>query len=124
MLPDFIELVEKIVAKDTVFSPQGRANLLEGLDAADCSECDFWIFTCQPYTILLGRLRDDYFILDTHPVPAYMGGDGNGLLTVFPGSGFGSKRELCCWLWKRLALAKVGDDEAQSLSHVLFPRLG
>ena len=48
VLPDSIELVAKIVAKNAIFSPQGRANLLEGLDATDCSECDFWIYTCQP----------------------------------------------------------------------------
>ena len=124
VVPDSTELVEKIVAKDAVFSPQGRAILLQGLDATDCSECDFWIYTCEPYTLLLGRLRDDYFILDTHPVPDFMGGDGNGLLTVFSGSGYKSKQELCRWLWKRLALAQVREKEAQSLSHVLFPCLG
>lgn len=53
-----------------------------------------------------------------------MGGDGNGLLTVFSGSGHERKQELCSWLWKRLARAQVGDEEAQSLSHVLFPSLG
>lgn len=124
MLPESTELVEKIVANDAVFSPQGRANLLEGLDATNCSECDFWIYTCEPYSILLGRLRDDYFILDTHPVPDFMGGDGNGLLIVFSESGCESKQDLCSWLWKRLALAQVGEEEAQSLSHVLFPRSG
>ena len=121
-LPDSVELAEKIIAKDAVFTPQGRANLLLGLYATDCSEYDFQIYTCQPYTLLLGRLRDDYFILDTHPVPDFIGGDGNGLLTVF--SGCERKQELCTWLWKRLALAQVGDEEAQSLSQVLFPRLG
>ena len=124
VLPDSTELVEKIVAKDAVFSPQGRANLLKGLVETNYSECDFWIYTCEPYSILLGRLRDDYFILDTHPVPDFMGGDGNGLLTVFSGGGYESKQELCSWLWKRLALAQVGEGEAQSLSHVVFPRLG
>lgn len=69
---------------------------------------------------MLGRLRDDYFILDTHPIPDYMGGDGNGLLTVFSESGCESKQDLCSWL----ALAQVGEEEAQSLSHVLFPCSG
>ena len=124
VLPDSTELVEKIVAKDAVFSPQGRANLLEGIVETDCSECDFWIYTCEPYSILLGRLRDDYFILDTHPVPDFMGGDGNGLLTVFSGGGYESKQELCSWLWKRLARAQVGEGEAQSLSNVVFSALG
>ena len=122
LLPDSVELAEKIIAKDAVFSPQGRLNLLQGLNTTDCSEHDFWIYTCQPYTLLLGRLRDDYFLLDTHPVPDFMGGDGNGLLIVFSGSE--RKQELCTWLWKRLALAQVGDEEAQSLSQVIFPRLG
>jgi len=121
-LPHSVELTEKIIAKDAVFSPQGRLNLLHGLDATECSEYDFWIYTCQLYTLLLGRLRDDYFILDTHPVPDFMGGDGNGLLIVFSGSE--RKQEVCTWLWKRLALAQVGNEEAQSLSQVLFPRLG
>lgn len=124
VLPDSTELVKKIVAKDAVFSPQGPANLLQGLDATNSSLCDFWIYTCQPYTILLGRLRDDYFIVDTHAVPNVMGGDGNGLWTVFSGRRHKRKQELCSWLWKCLALAQVGDEEAQSLSHVLFPSLG
>ena len=68
---------------------------------------------------MLGCLRDDYFILDTHPVPDFMVGDGNGLLTVFSGSGCESKQHLCSWLWKHLALAKVGEEEAQSLSIIV-----
>lgn len=95
VLPDSTELVEKIVAKDAVFSPQGCANLLQGLDATDSSLCDFWMYMCQPYTILLGRLRDDNFIVDTHAVPNVMGGDGNGLLTVFSGRSHERKQELC-----------------------------
>ena len=94
VLPESTELVKKIVATDAVFSPQGRANLLEGLDSTNCSEFDFWIYTCEPYSILLGRLRDDYFILDTHPVPDFMGGNGNGLLTVSSESGCESKQDL------------------------------
>ena len=96
LLPDSVELAKKIISKDAVFSPQGRANLLQGLDATDCSEYDFQIYTCQLYTLFLGRLRDDYFILDTHPIPNFIGGDGNGLLIVF--SGCERKQELCTWL--------------------------
>lgn len=43
VLLDSTELVEKIVAKDAVFSPQGHENLLEGLVETDCLECDFWM---------------------------------------------------------------------------------
>ena len=35
LLPDSVELAKKIISKDAVFSPQGRANLLQGLDATD-----------------------------------------------------------------------------------------
>ena len=48
VVPHSIELVEKIVGKDTIYCLQGHAKCQEGLDATDYSECDFWIYTCQP----------------------------------------------------------------------------
>lgn len=77
VLPDSTELVEKIVAKDAVFSPQGRANLLQGLDALECSECDSWIYKCQPYNMLLHCLRDVSLSLTNRSLVA---GCGNALL--------------------------------------------
>lgn len=124
LLPENAELLEKIVAKDAAFSPRGRLNLLRGLREAQNGSSAFWLYTCEPYTILLGEIKGKYFILDPHPVPDFMGGDGNGLLSVFHGTDNHSREQVCKWLWKRLAKATVCDEAPQSLSLVVFPDLG
>lgn len=124
LLPETAELLEKIIAKDAVFSPRGRANLLRGLRESSDASSTFWLYTCEPYTFLLGEIKGKYFILDPNPVPEFMGGDGNGLLSVFPSTDNHNTEQVCKWIWKRLAKASVCDEAAQSLSLVVLPDLG
>ena len=41
-----------------------------------------YIITVEPYTFVYGKIGKEYYIIDTHAVPAYVGGINDALLMV------------------------------------------
>ena len=110
---------EEILESDFVFSQKGQTNLVHALSSM-LSKKDFCvaIYTCEPLVFIIGLASDCFFIVDTHPVPAEVGGKGTGLLKVFSEV----KEEetacegVCRWIWQRLVSSGVKNYMLQSLS--------
>ena len=99
-----------------VLTDNGKAKLLESVKAMKNGRDCIGLYTCEPYTFLLGSLMERIFILDTHPVPSACGGNLTGLIKIFSGSAEKSAQSACNWLWTRLVNSGVNEDHAQSLS--------
>ena len=110
---------EEILESDFVFSQKGQTNLVHALSSM-LSKKDFCvaIYTCEPLVFIIGLASDCFFIVDTHPVPAEVGGKGTSLLKVFSEV----KEEetacerVCRWIWQRLVSSGVKNYMLQSLS--------
>jgi len=53
-------------------------------------------------------------VVDTYTITPEFGGNGDGLLKVFSGKDLLSQRDVCVWVWKRLALSGVKWNAVQS----------
>ena len=118
LIPEEVALYENIVSDSYTFSPDGRSLLCSALKSASHQAASVYLYTCEPYVFLVGVLNGSYFALDTHPIGEKLGGDGNGMLTIFPGTDSTSCDSLCHWIWTRLADGAVKDDGGQSLSEI------
>ena len=119
LIPQEVALYEKIVSDSCIFSPEGRHLLRSALASAPNQATSVYLYTCVPYIFLVGVLNGCYFALDTHPIGEKLGGDGNGMLTIFSSTDSASCDSLCHWIWTRLADGAVHDDGGQSLSAVI-----
>jgi len=119
LIPQEVALSENIVSDSCIFSPQGRHLLRSALPSAPNQATSVYPYTCVPYVFLVGVLNGCYFALDAHPIGEKLGGDGNGMLTIFSSTDSASCDSLCHWIWTRLADGAVQDDGGQSLSAVI-----
>ena len=81
------ELSEEFADGKKVFSDGGRERLIESLcqKAANKELCT-WVglYTCSPYTFVLGIHKQSFFLVDTHCIESIIGGNGNGILQSWP----------------------------------------
>lgn len=121
MLPSDWELTESIVSANNVFSKRGRSDLVRSISALKTDSrnglVQVGVYTCEPYSFLVGAFSEDLFVVDTHVIPPSLGGDGSGLLKVFIHEE-NSAQSMCKWIWKRLDYGSTKDDAHQSLSLV------
>lgn len=102
-----------------VFAQISRDRLQQKINDLSYTEENFLsIYTCEPFSLLVGCVDRRLFILDTHPVPEVCGGDGNGLFKLYESASPVCCRSLCQWLWKRLANGGVRSSGSQSLAVV------
>ncbi len=91
-----------------VFSEGGKAKLMEKMkELHNLGEPCVALYTCEPYTLLLGFILDSLFILDTHAVPEDCGGMSTGIVKIFNGSPEEASTSACLWLWQRFEGAGV-----------------
>ena len=60
------------------------------------------LYTCAPYTIVIGIHREALFLLDTRPISEALGGNGNGFLLVTEDTSTKSCKKLTQWILKRM----------------------
>ncbi|CAH3133603.1 unnamed protein product, partial [Porites lobata] len=73
------ELSDECISSNTVFSDNGRTELINALtQKLDQSESAVAIYTCHPYIFSVGKHKDALFLVDTHPVSEDLGGNCNG----------------------------------------------
>jgi len=109
------EFSEELVGGDGVFSPVGRKSLLSRVQ--QLGQANFTaIYTCEPYIFKIACLDGKPYVLDTHPIPSDLGGNGGGLIRIYADSSDNSWTSLCGWVWKRLASGGMKETEGQSLS--------
>lgn len=111
------ELSEECISSNTVFSDNGRTELINALtQKLDQSESAVPIYTCHPYIFSVGKHKDALFLVDTHPVSEDLGGNCNGLLLVTPDCSPRSCKLLVQWILNRLLKAGASEKELQSLA--------
>ena len=111
------ELSEECISSNTVFSDNGRTELINALtQKLDQSESAVAIYTCHPYIFSVGKHKDALFLVDTHPVSEDLGGNCNGLLLVTPDCSPRSCKLLVQWILNRLLKAGATEKELQSLA--------
>ena len=114
-LSSLYEFTEEIPFPFGVFTLEGKEKLLDAVKRIRNSDTCFALYTCEPYSFLLGSLLDSVFILDTHAVPSACGGRSTGILMCFSGSMECSIKSASKWLWERLLSSGVKGDTPQSL---------
>ena len=114
------ELSEECVSDNGVFTGLGRKELFDALSKQDPTEQGnrVGLYTCSPYTFLVGTNNSSYFLMDTHPIGEDLGGNGNGILVVTSDLSDKSCKLLIQWLLKRLKSSGVSGDSAQSFAWV------
>ena len=111
------ELSEECISSSTVFSDDGRTELINALtQKLDQSESAAAVYTCRPYIFSVGKHKDALFLIDTHPVSEDLGGNYNGLLLVTPDNSPRSCKLLAQWILKRLFKSGASEKELQSLA--------
>ncbi|XP_028417369.1 uncharacterized protein LOC114541766 [Dendronephthya gigantea] len=110
------ELSEEFVKGKKVFSYGGREELMKSLGQKAASEktC-VGLYTCSPYTFVLGIHAESFFLVDTHCIGSEVGGNGNGILITTKDCSPSSCNVLTQWIIKRLKCSGIDGKEDQSL---------
>ena len=108
-------LHEQLLALHPAFTKNGRNALLQALTklARENAPVSVAIYTCGGYIFLVGCLSDNVFLVDS--IGAELGGNGNGILKVYPSNDSAALYQLCTWIWKRLQRSGVQAKAMQSL---------
>ena len=109
------DLFEEIITSSPVFTKNGRELLCKAVGKlAESNTAKVAIYTCGMYIFVIGCRLGRLFIVDTHTIAPELGGNGAGLLKVFLDKDLSSQRNVCAWVWKRLALSGVKGNAMQS----------
>ncbi|CAB4012775.1 Cyclin-dependent kinase-like 2 [Paramuricea clavata] len=103
------EFSEEILAGDKVYSSAGRNALVKAVRTLSTIDdtARVAIYTSGPYIFLIGCKSGNFFVIDTHPICTELGGNGNGILKIFPCTDNNTPKRLCSWVWKRLKYSGV-----------------
>ena len=117
-----LEFHKQLVAPHPAFAKSGRSALLQALTklpaAAEKNGASTAIYTCGGYIFTVGHLHDHFFLVDTHPIGADLGGNGNGILKAYPSSDSAALFQMCGWIWNRLQHSGVR--QAQQMKSLVF----
>ena len=76
----------------------------------------FSVYTCNTYIFALFILNGKVTVIDTHPVRRQFGGNGNGIIKIYPDATNASALALGNWLQLRMKHLFKGSSKAyQSL---------
>lgn len=117
------DIHEELISPHHVFTKNGRDALMQAvtnLVNVD-AQVRVGIYTCGSYIFLIGCRTDRVFLVDTHSIGADLGGNGNGIVKVYPTNDHTATYQLCAWIWKRLRHSGVKAKAMQSFV-VLHPR--
>lgn len=120
VLTNDYDLSEECVSANGVFSEKGRQELLDALlNDQRGNKYRAGLYTCSPYTFLVGIHNDSYFVVDTHPIGEELGGNGNGVLLITKDRTSRSCTLLIQWILKRLRASGLSGNEAQSFAWLM-----
>ena len=111
------QMYEELVSPYHAFTKKGRQALINGVSKLSQGKgpLEIAIYTCGGYIFLIGCHCEQLFLVDTHPIGADLGGNGNGILKVYPANDSVSAYQLYVWIWKRLQISGVKAESMQSL---------
>ena len=73
----------------------------------------------MPFSLVVGKVENHAFIVDTHKIPELVGGNGNAHLRIYGAGNAHTSRAICVWLWRRLKACNAKTGSGQSLALVL-----
>ena len=76
-----------------VYSADGRNELYDVINTLEGT----MIMLVPPYAMVLGKVGDRIYLVDTHRIAEDLGGNGNAIIKVFP-----CARSAAKWIWNRL----------------------
>lgn len=104
-----------MITSARVSAENGRDALLKAVRVlTESHSARVAIYTCGAYIFVIGYRSNRLFLVDTHSIGAELGGNGNGLLKVYPANNDTSPLKLCASIWKRLAHSGVNQKAMQS----------
>ena len=109
------EFSEELVTQFHVLSGPGTMALRNATSSMAKKELSIALYLCSPVVVLLGTIRGNLFLLDTHPVSHIIGGQQRGLLKAFPPADE-SVKQLCVWLWHRFQSSGIPNASSQLFS--------
>ena len=113
-----LQLSEEFINDFTVFTEAGKDALTNALvTKAHETEKAIAMYTCAPYTFVIGIYQEKLFLLDSHPIDEVLGSDGNGILLVSENLSVKSCKIVAQWILKRLQHSGTPDGH-QSLAWV------
>ncbi len=77
------------------------------------------VYTCEPFSLVVGKVKNHVFIVDTHKIPESVGGNGNAHLRIYGAGNARTSRAICVWLWRRLEACNAKTGTGQSLALIL-----
>ena len=111
---EFVEL-----STQNVFSASGRNKFVSALAIqAETTPFSVGLYTCDPYTFILGINENAVFVLDTHPISETCGGNGNGIVVFTSDKSNKSCTYLVQWMLKRLLSSGITNDAKQSFAWI------
>ena len=118
------DLSEECISANAVFSEAGRKELCDALTKKQQPgiKTQVGLYTCCPYTFLVGIHTSWYFLIDTHPICEVLGGDGNGILVRTKDLTSRSCMSIVQWILKRLKASGLNWNQVQSLAWMI-PKL-
>ena len=99
-LPAHYKFSEELPFSLGAFTEQGKSNLAMAVSNIQSASGSVALYTCEPYTVLLGSRRGSVFVIDTHAVPPSAGGKNSGMVKFFKDTGnLSAAQTACSWLW-------------------------
>lgn len=119
------ELSEECISSNGVFTELGKKELFNALNKQNSAEQAnrVGLYTCSPYTFLVGANSTSFFLINTHPVSPDLGGNGNGILVVTSDTSERSCKLLMQWILRRLRSSGVNGSNAQSFAWLIETRV-
>lgn len=114
------QLTEECVSGCGYLTEIGRNELCSALSCHPSgTDMKFGVYTCPPYTLLIGVYNNSIFLLDTHPIGQELGGTGNGIVVATKDKSILSCKKITQWLLKRFKVNGVDERTPQSLAWLI-----
>ena len=115
--------ITELVQDQLCTSPDEKRTHLRNalpLPALAANSLSLAIYTCTPVSLVVGFVGDAFLIIDTHHIPADLGGNGNTINKVVHCNGEvkDEGESVLNWLEKRSIISSVGPDRVQTLQYV------
>ena len=109
--------MHKVFLTETdILKPVGLKDFASAVAGLHTKTSIFAIYTCGTYAISLAVVHNKLLVIDTHPVSKRFGGNGEGLLKIYPDHSYASGVALGKWM----ALGKGNKPSTQAKQSLMI----
>ena len=96
-------VIEEMVRPCRVFAREGRDALLKAVEhMSEELSPSMANYSCRGYIFSIRYYSNHFFVVVNHPVGKELGGDGSGVVKVYPFNNSLSPLLVYSWIWRRL----------------------